>query len=102
MNVRTLAVLVVVAACRAEPVPEPEARLSPPAEAPTLITPPSERHAGGRPLSWWRGYLKQLRASGPPPLFDLAVQRARANGLVVKVTDTAVSVDAPQEKGGAR
>jgi hypothetical protein len=64
------------------PAPEPEARVT---------------WAGGRPLPWWNERLARLRADGPQPLYDLTVQRAKANGLRVVEADGKVRVEAPEE-----
>jgi hypothetical protein len=45
----------------------------------------SDREPGGRPVSWWQERLTTLHRDGPAELYELGVQRARANGLVVAV-----------------
>jgi hypothetical protein len=71
-------------------------------EAATPRTPPPPvRYAGGRTLPWWSERLTELRREGPPDLYDLAVRRARANGLEVREASGAVEVVEASAAGSA-
>jgi hypothetical protein len=114
---RALAVLLVLAAaCRWTQAPDPEPASDPPvaaAPSPASATPaatsaarpvPSEParaqlqasfepQAGGRTLTWWGERLTTLRRDGPPELYELALQRARTNGLKVNLDGETIGVE---------
>jgi hypothetical protein len=78
------------------PAAEPQPPPSPapvPASAPGAEGGLALAYAGGRPLAWWNERLTRLRAEGPPALYELTVERARANGLRVVEQDAAVRVE---------
>lgn len=82
----------------------PQAEVQPTALAQALADeqpdPAVQREAGGRSVQWWQERLAALRRDGPPDLYELGVQRARANGLVVTVREGgAITVRAAHGEG---
>lgn len=61
----------------------------PPVESPTVA------YFGGRTPAWWTARLTELKKEGPPALYALALQRARAAGFAVQERADDVSVQAP-------
>jgi hypothetical protein len=55
----------------------------------------TERFFGGRTPAWWQTRLAELRRDGPPKLYALALQRARAAGLAVAERADGLAVEPP-------
>jgi len=86
------------AACRElwsyPPLPGGRARATADADGPLTLA-PTERFFGGRTPAWWQSRLAELRKDGPPKLYALALQRARAAGLTVEERADGLTVEPP-------